>query len=112
MRFDTNGSNKEGIQLSLFARARFVNAFPQFRTARDPELTVTTGIAYRLMMLLAVTTGLRRSELFALKWSDLNFTNLTIDIKRSIFQGIVGSCKTAASRTSIPLPLFVAAELW
>jgi integrase len=26
--------------------------------------------------------------------------------------GIVGSCKTAASRTLIPLPLFVAAELW
>jgi integrase len=64
------------------------------------------------MMLLAVTTGLRRSEPFALKWSDLDFTNLTIGIKRSIFQGIVGSCKTAASRTSIPLPLFVAAELW
>jgi len=64
------------------------------------------------MVLLAVTTGLRRSELFALKWSDLDFSNLTIDIKRSIFQGIVGSCKTAASRTSIPLPLFVAAELW
>ena len=53
-----------------------------------------------------------RSELFALKWSGLDFTNLTIDIKRSIFQGIVGSCKTAASRTSIPLSLFVAAELW
>jgi len=67
---------------------------------------------FRLMVLLAVTTGLRRSELFALKWSDLDFTNLTIDIQRSIFQGIVGSCKTAASRTSIPLPLFVGAELW
>ena len=64
------------------------------------------------MVLLAVTTGLRRSELCALRWSDLDFTNLTIDIKRSIFQGIVGSCKTAASRTSIPLPLSVAAELW
>ena len=63
-------------------------------------------------MLLAVTTGLRRSELFALKWSDLDFFNLTIDIQRSIYQGKVGSCKTAASKTSIPLPLFVAAELW
>jgi len=67
---------------------------------------------FRLMVLLAVTTGLRRSELFAVKWSDLDFSNLTIDIQRSIFQGIVGSCKTAASRTSIPWPLFVAAELW
>jgi integrase len=64
------------------------------------------------MVLLDITTGLRRSELFALKWSDVDFSNLTIDIKRSIFQGVVGSCKTAASRTLIPLSLSVAAELW
>jgi integrase len=67
---------------------------------------------HRQMILLDVTTGLRRSELFALKWSDFDFSNLTIDIKRSIFQGRVGSCKTAASRTLIPLSLSVAAELW
>ena len=35
------------------------------------------------MALLAVTTGFRRSELFALKWSDVDFSNLTIDIRRA-----------------------------
>jgi integrase len=39
---------------------------------------------YRLMVLLAVTTGLRRSELFALKWRDFNFPSRTLQIKRSI----------------------------
>jgi integrase len=34
------------------------------------------------MALLDVTTGLRRSELFALKWKDIDFSNLQIDIKR------------------------------
>ncbi|HKY27990.1 MAG TPA: site-specific integrase [Pyrinomonadaceae bacterium] len=67
---------------------------------------------YRLMVLLDVTTGLRRSELFALKWSDVDFSNLTIDIKRSIFQGVVGTCKTEASRNPVPLSLEVAADLW
>jgi len=67
---------------------------------------------FRVMVLLDVTTGLRRSELFALKWSDIDFWNLTIDIKRSIFQGVVGNCKTEASRKPIPLSLDVAADLW
>lgn len=67
---------------------------------------------FRLMVLLDVTTGLRRSELFALKWSDIDFWNLVIDIKRSICEGIVGNCKTEASRRSIPLSLDVAADLW
>ena len=61
---------------------------------------------------LDVTTGLRRSELFALKWRDIDFWNLTIDIKRSIFQGVVGNCKTEASRSPVPLSLDVAADLW
>ena len=67
---------------------------------------------FRVMVLLDVTTGLRRSELFALKWSDIDFWNLTIDIKRSIFQGVVGNCKTEASRRPVPLSLEVAADLW
>ncbi len=66
---------------------------------------------FRVMVLLDVTTGLRRSELFALKWSDIDFWNLTIDIKRSIFQGVVGNCKTEASRRPVPLSLEVAADL-
>jgi len=70
------------------------------------------GSFHRLMVLLAVTTGLRRSELFALKWSDVDFSNLTIDIRRSIYQGRVGNCKTAASRRPVPVSLSVAADLW
>jgi integrase len=57
---------------------------------------------FRVMVLLDVTTGLRRGELFALKWSDVDFWNLTLDIKRSIFQGVVGNCKTEASRSLFP----------
>jgi integrase len=67
---------------------------------------------FRLMVLLDVTTGLRRSELFALKWSDIDFWNLVIEVRRSICEGVVGNCKTEASRRSIPLSLDVAADLW
>jgi hypothetical protein len=45
---------------------------------------------FRLMVLLDVTTGLRRSELFALKWSDVDFSNLRLDVLRSIYLQHVG----------------------
>jgi len=67
---------------------------------------------FRVMVLLDVTTGLRRGELFALKWKDIGFSNLTIEIKRSVFHGVIGGCKTVTSSQPIPLSLNVAAELW
>ncbi len=67
---------------------------------------------FRLMVLLDVTTGLRRSELFALKWSDVDFTSMRLDVLRSIYLGHVGDCKTEASRKPVPLDDRVAAELW
>ena len=57
-------------------------------------------------------TGLRRSELFALKWKDIDFCNLSIDIKRSIFRGVAGHCQNETSRLPVPLSLNVAADLW
>lgn len=68
--------------------------------------------SFRLMVLVAGTTGLRRSELFALKWGDIDFSNLRIDIQRSICSGVVGDCKTEASRQPIPVDERVAADLW
>jgi integrase len=40
---------------------------------------------------LAVTTGMRQSELIALKWSDLSVTNKTIIIERQLKRHYVGS---------------------
>jgi integrase len=67
---------------------------------------------FRLMVLLEATTGLRRSELFALKWSDVDFSNLHLDVSRSIYWRHIGNCKTEASRKPVPLAERVAADLW
>jgi integrase len=56
---------------------------------------------FRLMVLLDVTTGLRRSDPFALKWSDVDFSNLRLDVLRSIYLQHVGDCKTEASRKPV-----------
>ncbi len=64
------------------------------------------------MVILDATTGLRRSELFALKWCDVDFSNLQIDVVRSIYLRTIGNCKTEASCKPVPLDLHVAADLW
>jgi integrase len=88
---------------------------------RTPEVLETVEIqrlvqeldsCFRLMVILDVTTGLRRSELFALKWSDIDFSNLLLDVQRSIYLGRVGNCKTEASRKPVPLDERVAADIW
>jgi integrase len=48
--------------------------------------------------LLDAGTGLRMSELFALKWRDINFQSNEISITRSIVFQVVGPCKTSRHR--------------
>jgi len=67
---------------------------------------------FRLMVTLSVTTGLRRSELFALKWQDIDFSNFMLDMRRSIYLGKIGRCKTEASCKPVPLCERAAADLW
>ena len=66
---------------------------------------------YRTMVFLAATTGLRVSELLALKWSDVNFEDLQISLNRAIVHQVVGDLKTEASRKPLPVALEVAEAL-
>jgi integrase len=65
----------------------------------------------RTLVLLAVSTGLRQSELFALKWGDINFSQGTMKVTRSIAYGIVGRYKTEASQKPVPVHPILAAAL-
>lgn len=67
---------------------------------------------FRVMVLLDAATGLRRSELLALKWEDIDCERLQINVQRSIYLNVVGNCKTEASRKPVPLDLTLASELW
>lgn len=61
-----------------------------------------TGAA-RLMVFLAGATGMRRSELIALRWEDVDFLNGEVRILRSCVRNHFGETKTAASRKPLPL---------
>ena len=61
------------------------------------------SIRERTLVLLAVSTGLRQSELFGLKWGDIDFCQGTMNVTRSIVYGVVGSCKTESSQKPVPV---------
>lgn len=63
------------------------------------------------MVLLDVVTGLKASELFGLKWTDINFNKNQISVTRSIVMQVVGPCKTEASQKPVPLDPLLAKTL-
>jgi integrase len=65
----------------------------------------------RTLVLLDAATGLRVSELLALRWEDVNFKSLDLSVTRSIWHQVVGNCKTEASAKPVPLDSYMAEDL-
>jgi integrase len=66
---------------------------------------------FRTLILLASVTGLRRGELFGLKWEDVDFNEAEIRVVRSIVDQVEGPPKTLASRRPLPMSSELAAAL-
>ncbi len=60
----------------------------------------------------SATVGLQRtrlpSEMLALKWSDIDFEKLQINVNRKIYHQRIGKCKTEASKKPVPMDEFLA----
>ena len=69
------------------------------------------AVRERTLALLDAGTGLRVSELLALRWRDVDFNNLELSVTRSIWHQIVGNCKTEASAKPVPLDSYMADDL-
>jgi integrase len=63
------------------------------------------------MVMLDGSTGLRRSELIALRWRDIDFQLMQANVTHSIWHNVEGDTKTEASRKPVPLHPFVIEEL-
>ena len=65
----------------------------------------------RAMVMLAGSTGMRRSEMFALQWSDVCLETMQVKITKGVVRNRFGATKTAASRKPVPLHASVASAL-
>ena len=65
----------------------------------------------RTLSLLDAGTGLRVSELLALRWCDVDFERLELSVTQSIWHQVMGVCKTEASARPVPLDSYMAEDL-
>jgi integrase len=85
---------------------------PAFLEIEEVQMLLgALDVRERTMVLLDVVTGLRASELFGLKWTDIDFVKNEIRVTRSIVLQVVGPCKTEASQKPVPLDPFLARTL-
>ena len=67
---------------------------------------------WRTMVLVAMTVGLRVSEILGLQWKDFDFDQNTVSVQRAWVVGKVGDVKTRYSKKKVPLdPSLVTALL-
>ena len=60
---------------------------------------------------MAGSTGLRRSEMIALTWSDVNVETMEVNVVRSCVRNVIGDTKTDCSRRPVPLHLVILVAL-
>ena len=58
---------------------------------------------YRTMVIVAQCLGLRAEEVLALHWSDIDFEQLTIRVRRAVVHGRIKTVKTEYSEDELPL---------
>ena len=63
------------------------------------------------MVLVAASLGLRASEIMGLRWSDFDWDNRTVLIRRGVVNGRPGDTKTEASRKALPVDACLADAL-
>jgi integrase len=71
--------------------------------AEIASLIAVLNIRERAMVMLAGSTGLRRSELVALTWADIDLELMQVNVRRSCVRNHFGDTKTEASRKPVPL---------
>ncbi len=88
---------------------------PEFDWLRPPEADRLLAVAaaepkWSALFTLALRAGLRRGELLALRWADVDFEAPAIDVRRSVYRGRLGSTKGNRNRR-LPLTADTVAAL-
>jgi integrase len=97
----------EWLMFNPISRVRTSQKRLRDKDVLEPEefqkLVHKLAVRERAMVLLAGSTGIRRSEMIALTWSDLDTVRMQVTILRSCVRSRFGKTKTESSCRPVPL---------
>jgi len=67
------------------------------------ELVASLREPYKTMVIVAMCTGLRVSEILALRWKHIDFKAGVMRVQQGVVNGRIGRVKTEASQDDVPL---------
>ncbi len=112
---------KDAVRLQLLSRNVADAAIPPRPVKSEIEpltpdqmrslLDAARGDRLHALYVLAITTGMRQSELIGLQWRDLDLDGGTLRVNRSVYEGTVSPPKTSAGRRTIRLSKLAVAAL-
>ena len=104
-------SGPKRIQSSSLRQSAKRERTPNVLELKEVQLLLSKlGVRERTLVLLDAATGLRVSELLALRWEHVDFETLEFRVTRSIWHQVVGECKTEASAKPVPLDSYMAED--
>ncbi len=80
-----------------------VSERPFLTVAQTRQLLAGLGGLPHLLVLVAVLTGLRRGELFGLRWKYVDLDRRLIHVRESLYEGRFGLPKTKSSVRDVPM---------
>jgi integrase len=113
---------RHAMRYELYPTNPIANVRQVRKRAVEPEILEPAEIAailkqlagvepVRTAFLIAAIMGMRRGEIFGLKWGDIDLDRATLHVRRSFVDGVVGPPKTESSRRGLPIPPPVAEAL-
>lgn len=106
---------RHAMRYELYPTNPIANVRQVRKRAVEPEILEPAEIAailrelegvepVRTAFLIAAIMGMRRGEIFGLKWADVDFGRAILHVRRSYVDGIEGPPKTESSRRPLPIP--------
>ena len=102
MKWDLHANPARGVELQRLKTIR-----PKWSLTVDQATALAAQLPWllpRTLVGLALLTGLRRGELFALRWWDVDEPNRSLQVRAAVYEGVFDDPKTMASLRTIPLP--------